>query len=165
MSREIRNFAEGNLRWVDASGTGGWVTAAGAATALVGFVQAGMNFSTAQEVQTILERGSADHHKIASLGPGVDITFTYLQGVTGNSPNPGTAAGASVPAVHFEIRHDRSERVPLTNNPRGYFWQFIHCTLLSKGWTEQAEGNQYQETWRALAIDGPSASGYLSFAT
>ena len=156
MAREVRVFTEGSLRWVQASGTGAWTTASAAPTALVGFVQAGMNFNSAREVVTIMERGSAHHHKI-TLHPSIDIQFTYLQAVTANMANPVTASGSTVPAVHFEVRQQDSE-LAITAT----FFQFHQCVMVSRGWTEAVEGNQLQETWRALSMTGPTASGYLA---
>ena len=158
MSREVRTFAEGALRWVKSSGTGGWTTASAAATALVGFVQAGTNFASAQTVVTVTERGTPHHHKITEVTP-VELTFNYLQALTAHIALPITGAyGVSTPLVHFEIKSTDTENPSIT----GMYWQMINCVLLSRIWTEGVDGNQLQETWRALSMNGPTASGYLA---
>lgn len=157
MSREVRTFAEGAIRWVQASGTGTWVTASGAATALVGFVQAGASWSTAQTVVTVMERGSAHHLKVTEQ-PANTVTFSYLQAVTANMANPAQTSGASVKSVHLELKGTDTENPTLT----GQYFQFMSCVLESRGWTEDAGGNKFQETWRYLAMTGPTGSGYLA---
>lgn len=157
MSREVRIFAEGALRWVQASGTGAWKTASAAATALVGFVQAGMNFVSAQTVVTVPERGTPHHHKVTEyIAP--EVTFTYLQSVSGALANPAQSSGVSTKQVHFEIKSTDTETPSVT----GQYWHLMNCVMLSRGWTEGADGNQLQETWRALSMIGPTASGYLA---
>lgn len=157
MSREVRTLAEGALRWVQASGTGGWATASAAATALVGFVQAGTNFVSAQGVITVMERGTAHHLKRTTVDS-MQVKFTYLQAVTANMANPAVASGASTPQVHFEIKMTDVENP----NATAQYFQFNNCVLESRGWTEGANGNQFQETWRALSVTGPTGSGYLA---
>lgn len=158
---EVRVHAEGALRWIQASGTGGgvggWATASAAATALVGFVQADFAFASAQNVVTVKNRGVPDHHKIIGR-EAVDVTFTYLQAVTGNMANPATASGASVPKVHFELLYDVAE-LP---DPTAQYFQFNHAVLVDRGFSEGEEGNQYSETWRALFMVGPTGSGYIA---
>lgn len=157
MAREVRTFAEGALRWVQASGTGAWGTASGAATALVGFVQAGTNFNSARNVATVKDRGVPHHHKNLGQEP-VEVTFTYLQAVTANMANPATGSGVSTPQAHFELRHTDAEVAAAS----AQYFQFQNGVMLSRGWTEGEEGNQFQETWRFLAMVGPTASGYIA---
>ena len=157
MSREARVFAEGALRHVQASGTGGWATASAAATALVGFVQAGTTFNSAQNVQTIMERGRPHHHKVVGQ-EAIEVTFSYIQAVTANIPNPATASGVSTPQAHFELRHTDAEDPTKT----AQFWQFMNGVLLRRGWTEGENGNIFQDTWRFLTMLGPTGSGYIA---
>lgn len=156
MSRETRNFIEGNLRWVQASGTGAWNTASAPQSALVGFVQVGTNFVSAQAIVTVDERGRPHHHKVIRWDP-VPVKFTYLQAVTANIANPATSSGVSTPQVHFEVRSTDSENPAVT----AQYWQFMNCVLVSRGWTEADNGNQFVENWMALSMLGPTASGYL----
>ena len=157
MAREVRTFAEGALRWVQASGTGGWATASGALTALIGFVQAGMTYNSARGVATVMERGTAHHHKVTTVNA-QEIQFAYLQAVTGNKAAPATASGASTPQVHFEIKGTDTELPSVT----AQYYQFHNCVKVTEGWTEGENGNQWQETWRALSMTGPTGSGYIA---
>lgn len=157
MAREVRTFAEGALRWVQASGTGGWQTASAAQSALMGFVQAGLRINSARNVQTIMERGIPHHHKVIESTP-VEVQFTYLQAVTANMANPTTASGASTPQAHFELRSTDAEAL---SGPSAQWWQFMNGVLVSRGPTEAANGNQIQEIWRFLAMTGPTGSAYM----
>ena len=157
MAREVRTFAEGALRWAQASGTGGWATASAPATALVGFVQAGMTYNSARGVVTVMERGTAHHHKVTTVDP-QEIQFTYLQAVTGNKAAPATASGASTPQVHLELKLTDTELPSVT----AQYFQFHNCVKVTEGWTEGENGNQWQETWRALSMIGPTGSGYIA---
>jgi len=157
MAREARIFAEGSLRWVQASGTGGWATASGATTALVGFVQAGSNFASARTVATVMERGQPHHHKV-TVSEAPTVTFTYIQAVTANMANPATASGVSTPQMHFQLRATDAEVAAAS----GQYHLFMNGVLESRGWTEGEDGNQYAETWRFLSMTGPTASGYIA---
>src|SRR3990172_11579920 len=108
MAREVRIFAEGSLRWVQASGTGGWATASAPITALMGFVQAGLAIASARNFTTVMERGVPHHHKFLDEQP-PEVTFTYLQAVTANMANPATASGVSTPQMHFQLRSQDNE--------------------------------------------------------
>jgi hypothetical protein len=156
MAREVRIFAEGSLRWVQASGTGGWATASGALTGLIGFVQAGMSFASARTFAQIRDRGVLHHHKFQSQ-EATELTFTYMQSVAASGANPATASGASTPQAHFELRQNAAE----DGATSAEYFQFRNGVMLSRGWTEAEEGNNYQETWRFLSYNGPTASGYL----
>lgn len=156
MSREVRIFAEGSLRWVQASGTGAWKTATSPISGLMGFVQAGTQFDSARNVATIRDRGVPHHHKVVSREP-LEITFTYLHGVTADMANPATASGVSTPQVHLELKYLDDE----IGSPTGQYFQFMNGIMLTRGWQEAEEGNQFSETWRFLSMTGPTASGYL----
>ena len=155
--REVRIFAEGAVRHVQASGTGGWKTASAAATALVGFVQAGTNFDSAGRYAPVMERGMPHHHKF--LGADfVEVEFTYLYGVTANMAEPATASGVSTKQTHFELKMDVDE----LGGGTAHYYQFMNGVRLSHGFTEQEEGNQLRERWRFLSMIGPTASGYIA---
>ena len=158
MSREARIFAEGALRWTQASGTGGpWNTASAAATALVGFVQVGLSFNSARNIETVMDRGIPHHHK--NIGrEAIEVQFTYLQAVTANMANPATASGASTPQAHFELKYNDDEAPTLT----GQYFQFTWGVMLNRGFTDAEKGNQLQETWRFLSMVGPTGSGYMA---
>ena len=157
---EIRTFPEGSLRWVQASGVGlTWATASAPQSALVGFVEPGLSVSSARDVLAVYERGKPSHHKLMQETM-PEVTFTYKQAVTANmAPMFATASGASVPLVHLELKADVKEA------PGSAQWfQFIGGVCLNRGYTEPADGNRFQETWRFLAYTGPTASGYLASA-
>lgn len=156
MSREARIFAEGALRWVQASGVGGWGTASAAGTALMGFVQAGLKIASARNVTTVKDRGFPHHHKVVGAEP-IDVQFTYLQAVTANMAKPATGSGVSTPQSHFEIRHTDAEVAAAS----AQYWQLMNGVLLSQQWAEAEDGNTIQETWRFLSMTGPTASGYI----
>lgn len=156
--RETRVFAEGSLRWVQASGTGGWVTASAPQSALMGFVQAGLTFQSANNAITIMERGIPSHHKEIGKAPPT-ITFTYFHAVTANIPSRtvNTASGVTVKAAHFELKMNAVESA----NAAAEYYQFVHGVIMTEGFTEAENGNNYQETWQFLSMLGPTASGYL----
>lgn len=157
---EVRTFAEGALRWVQASGSGRtWATASAAPTALVGFVEAGFQAGSAARYATIMERGIPHHHKFMSKEAG-EVTFQFKEAVTGNDPaqRVATASGASVPMLHFELKSDRLEDTG--SGPSGLYYQYIGCVLVDNQWTEGEEGNMRRQTWRYLAMT-ETGSGYL----
>ncbi len=157
MSREARVFAEGSLRWVQASGVAGWATASAPQSALLGFVQVGARFNSAATMTTVKERGVPNHHK--KLGAEViEVQFTYLQSVTANMANPATGSGVSTKQAHFELRHQDDEVAAAS----AQYFQFANGMMKSRGWVEGDNGNQLQETWEFLSMVGPTASGYLS---
>jgi len=119
-------------------------------------VQAGTTFASARTVVTVMERGSAHHHKVTEVLPNT-VQFTYLQAVTANLAGPATASGASTPQVHLELRSTDTELPSVT----AQYFQFHNCVLETRQFTEAAEGNTLQETWRYLAMIGPTASGWL----
>ena len=155
--REVRTYAEGSLRWAEASGTGGWVTASGAPTALVGFVLPGAVYRSARTLAAVLERDVPHHHKLLSNDP-IELQFAYRQAVTANRPNPATGSGATVPKVHFEIKTLIQESPTFT----AHYFQFEQCAKIAEGWMETPQGSVWTETWRALSMTGPTGSGYLS---
>lgn len=157
MSREIRIFAEGSFRWVQASATGGWKTASAAVTALVGFVQVGTNFESAATYAMVKERGQPHHHK--SLGSDfIEAEFTYLQAVTANMPSAATASGVSTPQLHMELRHDVDE----LGGGTAQYSQFMNGVMLSRGFNEGEEGNEVRDRWRFLSVELFTGSGYIA---
>ena len=152
---EVRVQAEGTLRSIQASGSGRtWATAAAAPTTLLGYVQS-FNFNSAQTVTTIMERGIPDHHKITEKAA-IDVSVDYLW--TGSSLSFLTASGATVPLAHLEFRASAQEYGAGT----GFFYQFMGCALNSIKLDEAKEGNKISMSFKALAMVGPTASGYLS---
>ncbi len=158
---EARTFFEGALRWAQGSGTGGgpggWATASAAQTALIGFVQVGVNLTSARNVIVIKDRGIPNHQKIIGR-EAIDFEVEYLQVVSANMANPATASGASVPAVHFELRYDVAE-LP---DPTAQYINLTHAVMIDRRFTDAEEGNTFRETWRAMFMTGPTASGYIA---
>lgn len=178
---EIRVWAEGTLRWVEASGgmtaasATGWVTASkvltGTSTAawaplsgLLGFVQPGMTFNSPREFATIEDRGLPTLHKWHHVQP-IEVTVRLLDGVTGDWPTGNTAIGpsslglADVPSFNFEFR----EAIPaVESNLTAIYYQIHGAKVLERHHTEQPEGDILELRMRALAVQGPTASGYLS---
>ena len=159
---EARTFFEGALRYIQASGistNGGtaYATASAAPSALVGFVRAGMSINSARDVVTIMERGKPSHHKGGNENP-IEIQFTFLNAVTANKPPVDvTGAGASFPAVHFELKVD----APELGAGSAQYMYFMQAANVSDNWTEAEDGNPNQMTWRALKMHGPTATGFL----
>ena len=157
MSREARVWREGELRWVQSSGTGGWKTASGAATGLIGFVRAGMAGDKAWSFTTVMERGTPHHHKLTSI-PAPEVRFEVLFGSTASYPAPATASGVSNPKIHLELKM-RDEEVATAS---GIYFQWQNCVLLTQPFAEAEEGDTFGFTYRSLDRVGPTASGYLA---
>lgn len=155
--REVRTYYEGELRYVQASGTGGWNTASAAVTGLIGFVRAGLSTTQTWRYVTISDRGIPHHHKFQGREP-VEITFDVLHGLTANYPNPATSSGVSTPQVHLELKI-REEEVATAS---GMYFQWYNAVLLSRRFSEADDGDTVGFTYRALAASGFNASGYLA---
>ncbi len=157
MSREVRTYYEGELRYVQASGTGAWKTASAAITGLLGFVRAGLGYESAANVVTVMDRGIPHHHKVVGREP-QEVTFEVLFGVTANYPAPATSSGVSTPQVHFELKM-REEEIATAS---GIYIQFHNAVKLSEGFGEAEDGDTWALRYRCLAINGPTGSGYLA---
>jgi len=156
-AREARNFPEGALRWIQASGTGAWNTGSAAISGLMGFIQPGAAYTSAQTVQTVMERGSAHHHKVTQQPPGT-VTFAYLQAVTANKPDPAQSSGVSTKQIHLELKSTVTEDPTVT----AQYIRWHNCVKESEGWAEAENGNVWTETYRWLSMVGPTASGYIA---
>jgi hypothetical protein len=151
---EVRTMAEGTLRFVQASGSGStWATASAPVSGLVAYVQSFSHTSAVNFVQ-ISERGIPDHHKFASKSP-IDVTFNCLW--TGAFTGMLTASGSTVPMMHLEHRASAAE-IGATS---AFYHQYHGAVLTNIGFTEAAEGNSIALTFRALAMVGPTASGWI----
>lgn len=152
---EVRTMLEGTLRFVQASGSGRtWATAGTPPSGIFGYVES-FSFTSAQTVTTISDRGIPDHQKITQKAP-IDVSFDFLS--TGSAFTFLTASGASVPMVHLEHRASAAELISNT----GYYYQFMGVAVQSLKFTEGKEGNKISVQGRALAMTGPTGSGYLS---
>lgn len=153
---EVRVQLEGSMRLVQGSGSGAtWGTATTPVSALIGYVQS-FNFTSAQTVTTITERGIPSHHKITQKAP-IQLTVNYLW--TGGFPSALTGSGATVPLFHGEFRASAAE---IGNGSTGAYYQFMGLALQSVQLTEQPAGDTIAAQYMALAMVGPTGSGYLS---
>lgn len=155
--REIRTFREGELRWVQASGTAGWATASAAATGLVGYVQAGISTTEQWNYVTITDRGIPMMHKFQGKNA-PEVSFTVKYGITAQYPPMITASGVSTPQIHLELKMREEEWA----TGSGMYYQWHNCVLMSKQFTEAEDGNTLALSYRALAVSGSNASGYLA---
>jgi hypothetical protein len=150
---EVRTMAEGTLWFVQASGSGRtWATASAPASGLVAYVQS-FSHTSAQNITTISERGIPDHHKFASKSP-IDVTFTCLW--TGAFTGMLTASGSTVPMMHLEHRASAAEL-----GASGFYHQYHGSVLTNIAFNEAEAGNTIALSFRALAMNGPTASGYI----
>ena len=178
MSREIRVWREGELRWVEASGTGvnawqtasavpastgtGYNTAAWAArSGTIGYVRAGLSFDETWNYATVSDRGLPKHHKYQGKEP-VETTFEILFGITADMPSANTAVGPSALGVsrvayNFELKM-REEEVATAS---GIYYQFHKSQVLRRGLSESEDGDTMGFTVRSLDTNGPTGSGYL----
>lgn len=150
---EVRTQAEGSLWFVQASGSGRtWATASAPVSGLVAYVQS-FSHTSAQNFTQIMERGIPDHHKFVSKSP-IDVTFNCLW--TGAFTGALTASGSTVPMMHLEHRASAAEL-----GTTGFYHQYHGAVLTNIAFNEAAEGNTIALTFRALAMNGPTASGYV----
>ncbi len=151
---EVRTMREGTLWFVYASGSGSaWATASAPTSGLLAFVES-MTFRSAQTVTTIMERGTPHHHKVTEVAP---IEITVRAKWTGAFPTAISGSGASVPMFHLEYKAVQPE---LGNT--GRYYQFHGCVSQGPSFNEQAQGDTIEHSFRALAMNGETASGFLS---
>jgi len=160
MSAEVRVLAEGTFRIVQQSGSGlTWATASAPASGLMGFVQNGMSITSAQKIETIMERGKPAMQKVIESSPikvamknlisyqtGKSLPFTML-----------TASGSTVPMFLGEWK----QAAPEIGATSALYYQFYGCAIESLKLTEDAKGDNNDWQFVALAMNGPTASGYL----
>lgn len=162
MANEVRVFAEGTLRGVQASGSGRtWATAASPPSALYGFVQNGMSITSAQTVTQIMDRGIPDHNKITEKA-GIKVTVAQLHTYQTGFISPFailTASGTTVPMQHLEWRVSAAE---VGAGATGEYWQFYGVATESIKITEDSKGNKRDWSFVCLGYTGPTGSGFLS---
>jgi hypothetical protein len=157
MPQEIRVLSEGTLRWVQASGTGGWSTASAPASGLLGYVQAGFKFGQQEDFVPILDRGVPKHFKHVKQNVGKG-QFKLLYGITADYPATAvTASGVSVPMVHLEWRANYTEN----GTGSGLYWQLRNVVFGNPQITENDNGDDGVWDFQYLSQCGPTASGFL----
>lgn len=153
---EVIVLGQGTWSLVQASGEGrAWATAATPPSARdVAFIEAA-TINSAMDLVTIRNVGTPHHHKNGGRQP-IEITMTTLY--TGGFPSALTSSGASMPMYHGEWKDTQPE---LGGGTARYF-QFMGMAMPTVRVTPGLDGNRLELTWRALAMVGPTGSGYLS---
>ncbi len=152
---EVRVQAEGELRWVQGSGSGlAWLTAASPKSGTFAYVRS-FDFSSAQTHQAISDRGVPTHWKHISKTP---ITVNANADWTGYWPTALTASGVSLPLMHLEFVA-REDELGIT--PTGRYIQFLGVVTDNMQVTENENADTIAFTFQALALIGPAATGYL----
>jgi len=157
MGNEIRNRIEGNLSWVQASGSGTtWATASAPASAVPMAYVTNFTWTSAQTLIPAMNRGVPTHFKQGDKAV-IDVSFTINEAITGEFPNPQSGSGASMPIYHFEFK----QNVPENPNVTGIYYQFHGVAKVSRAFTE-GDLNENAYTMQALAMSGANNTGYLS---
>lgn len=174
--REVRTHYEGELRWIEASGSAvnAWQTASatptgtGSAawapiTGLIGYVQAGLSFTQTTTFATIKNRGTPTMHKIQGIEP-IDVAFTVLHGLTAQYPSANTAIGPSAtmgvsrPQYNFELKM----RIEEVATGTGQYVQFYKGVIPTEAFSEAEAGDTLAFTVRFLGISGFNSTGFLA---
>lgn len=152
---EVRNSYEGTLRWVQASGHGrAWITASGAPSGVIGNVT-DFRFESARQVITVQDRGAPGHHKVVGWTP-VQVSFELQWGVTGDTPSlAASGGGTTVPLIHLELKSTAPEAGGALN------FQFFGVAFAAQNFAVGLPVDTQRWHGSALAMNGPSASGYL----
>ena len=153
MSAEVRNAGEGTLRWVVPSGTGvSWATGSAPVSGLFGYVRS-FDYTSAATYYEALERGVPHHRKRVSKQPiTINVTFDW----SGYVPTAVTGSGHSVPMFHLEHKAAIPEAAAT-----GRYHQFHGVVVPSYQMTEGDEADTFTLQMNALAMIGPTASGFL----
>lgn len=156
---EVRVQREGELWAVQPSGSGNtFVTASAAIPFLVGYIRS-FSWESAANLVSVDNRGTPQHTKVLEANP-IDVSFEFLS-TAGGLMSAISGTGASVPMYHFEHVQRRPER----GLASGVFHQFLGTVIMDSTYDERKEGNAISIKARALAMTGPTASGYLPQAT
>jgi hypothetical protein len=156
---EARVRAEGELRWVQASGSGkSWATAASPASGLLAYVTDFTWNSAVTDIQ-IFDRGALSHHK-QTTEQVLTVNFTVQVAATGNLPVVASGSGASKMMAHLEFRMKRPEVAGGASAGSGAYYTFHGVPLSQLAFTE-GDPNTLAYTLFALGMVGPTASGYL----
>lgn len=151
---EVRIAQEGSLQWVQQSGTGTtWATASAPTSGVFGFVRS-FSFTSGATIQQIADRGRPSHNKTVSFQP---IQVTVNVDWTGFQISAASGSGASTPMIMLEYRASAAE-TPTT----GRYFQFMGVPVNNIQYTENENADTQQYTFNALAMIGPTGTGYLS---
>lgn len=159
VNNEIFVHAEGALRFVQASASGGgasgarvWATASAPVSGTLAYVES-FSFTSGQTIQTIMDRGVPTHHKVTQRDA-IQVTFNCLY--TGDFMAPVSASGATVPMWHLEF-----EANDAGNGNTGRYVRFHGVAVQSMQFTENPQGDTLALTCVALGMLGPTGTGYL----
>lgn len=152
---EVRNAYEGSLRWVQASGSGtSWATASAPASGLLGYVT-NFTYTSGKQVAVISDRGIPKHQKTTQKDA-ITLSFDVQYGITGDYPTfLTTGSGATEPMVHLELKMTAPEA------GAAIYKQFYGVANLNKNFSEGNPANTNSWSCQGLAMNGPTASGYL----
>jgi hypothetical protein len=115
------------------------------------------SFTSGATITTIMERGIPNHHKLTERAR-IEPSVSFLWTGTNALPSAATGTGASVPMFHLEFKAIRPEDFAGS----GYYYQFYGAALQSFDFKEAKEGDNLSLKFACLAVNGPTASGYLS---
>lgn len=167
MGNEVRNAYEGTLRWVRASGSGSAFATASGATGTggtstgdwgtIGYVS-NFRYTSGQTITEIADRGIPTHWKKVSREV-IPLSFDVLWGVTAQYPTFGItgSGGSTVPMVHMELESKALE----AGAGSAIYQQFYGVVLNNTDFSETNPANTKSFNLKALAMNGPTASGYL----
>jgi hypothetical protein len=152
---EPRNRREGALVWLAASGSGHvWATASGASGRLLGYVR-DFNWTSGQTIVPFADRGTPSGWKQVSKEV-QSLSFQVAYAITGNWPTSlASGSGASVAMALLEFRMTAPEAAA------AIWYQFHGCPIDQLQFAEGDNENTQTVTMRALAMIGPTGSGYI----
>lgn len=159
---EVRIAAEGQLRFVQASGyTGVMTTASGAVSKLVAYCsELRANFQP-PTFTWIRDRGVLSHVKRTNDGGPYEWDARCLVVNSATlltiASGLGTASGASVVKVHAEYKSITNEDSTLT----ALYYQLYHAVLTELNLEEAEDGNVYRVKFQGWSAVLGTASGYL----
>lgn len=159
---ETRIAAEGELRFVQASGfTGTFSTASAAAGKLVAFCEEVRGEFVPPEYTWMRDRGTLSHPKRTNDGGPHTVEFRCSVVNTGTlltlAQGLGTASGASTVKVHAELKSKTLEDATLT----AVYYQFHHGVLRGNTF-EEGDPNVYRLRYEFWSATLATASGYLA---
>ena len=155
---ETRNLTEGALYIVASSGTGAsWVTASAASGYLMGYVE-GVRINSAQDIQTISERGTPKHFKNVGHGP-VTFSFDQLWGVTANllAWENATGDGTTVKLWNVQLKASATEQ----GTAAAVYQHLFGVAFQSSDFTEQNPADRHTIAALALGKGPVTGSGYF----
>ncbi len=155
MANEVRVHAEGSLRWVQASATTGWRTASAPQSGILAFTEK-VSHESGRTLTVIKDRGIPNHFKETERNEiKIDVDVLW----TGALPTAASGAGVTVPLYHLELRASAEE----LGAGSAWYYQYHGVAPESiKVDPSNKDGGKVTLSFKALSMNGPTASGYLS---